>query len=227
MGRIVVTEFLSLDGVVEDPGGTGSFRHKGWSFDTDRRQEGVQSRLPLEVLAYLLDEALGTEAMLLGRTTYEELAALWPARDGELADRLNGLPKYVVSSTLENPAWNNSTVLSGDAVEEVSRLKRELDGNVVVPGSIRLARTLMEHDLVDGLRLMVYPVVLGDRRAPLRRVPRQEGAAARGHHDGRRRHRRPQIRDRTGCGPVVSPLVRCSARGACAAIRSARRRSCR
>jgi dihydrofolate reductase len=99
--------------------------------------------------------------MLLGRTTYEELAALWPARDGELADRLNSLPKYVVSSTLENPAWNNSTVLSGDAVEEVSRLKRELDGNVVVPGSIRLARTLIEHELVDELRMMVYPVVLG------------------------------------------------------------------
>ena len=161
MGRIVVTEFVSLDGVVEDPGGTGGFKHKGWSFDTDRRQEGVQSRLPLEVLAYLLDEALGTEAMLLGRTTYEELAALWPARGGELADRLNGLPKYVVSSTLENPAWNNSTVLRGDAVQEVSRLKRELDGNIVAPGSIRLARTLIEHDLVDELRLMVYPVVLG------------------------------------------------------------------
>ena len=175
MGRIVVTEFLSLDGVVEDPGGTGSFKHKGWSFDTDRRQEGVQSRLPLEVLAYLLDEALGTEAMLLGRTTYEELAALWPARDGELADRLNGLPKYVVSSTLENPAWNNSTVLSGDAVEEVSRLKRELDGNVVVPGSIRLARTLIEHDLVDGLRLMVYPVVLGAGERLFGELPDRKG----------------------------------------------------
>jgi dihydrofolate reductase len=175
MGRIVVTEFVSLDGVVEDPGGTGSFKHKGWSFDTDRRQEGVQSRLPLEVLAYLLDEALGTEAMLLGRTTYEELAALWPARDGELADRLNGLPKYVVSSTLENPAWNNSTVLRGDAVQEVSRLKRELDGNVVVPGSIQLARTLIEHDLVDGLRLMVYPVVLGAGERLFGELPDKKG----------------------------------------------------
>src|SRR5262245_14391457 len=161
MGRIVVTEFVSLDGVVEDPGGTGSFRHRGWSFDTDRSQEGAQSRLPREVLDYLLDEALGTEAMLLGRTTYEELAALWPARDGELADRLNGMPKYVVSSTLERPAWNNSTVLRGDAIEEVSRLKRELGGDILVPGSIRLARTLIEHELVDGLRLMVYPLVLG------------------------------------------------------------------
>jgi dihydrofolate reductase len=175
MGRIVVTEFVSLDGVVEDPGGTGSFKHKGWSFDTDRRQEGVQSRLPFEVLAYLLDEALGTEAMLLGRTTYEELAALWPARDGELADRLNGLPKYVVSSTLERPAWNNSTVLRGDAVQEVSRLKRELDGNLVVPGSIRLARTLIEHDLVDGLRLMVYPVVLGGGERLFGELPDKKG----------------------------------------------------
>jgi dihydrofolate reductase len=175
MGRIVVTEFVSLDGVVQDPGGTGSFKHKGWSFDTDRRQEGVQSRLPLEVLAYLLDEALGTEAMLLGRTTYEELAALWPARDGELADRLNGMPKYVVSSTLESPAWNNSTVLRGDAVQEVSRLKRELDGNVVVPGSIRLARTLIEHDLVDGLRLMVYPVVLGAGERLFGELPDKKG----------------------------------------------------
>jgi dihydrofolate reductase len=135
----------------------------------------VQSRLPLEVLAYLLDEALGTEAMLLGRTTYEELAALWPARDGELADRLNGLPKYVVSSTLEKPAWNNSTVLRGDAVQEVSRLKRELDGNVVVPGSIRLARTLIEHDLVDGLRLMVYPVVLGGGERLFGELPDKKG----------------------------------------------------
>ena len=175
MGRIVVTEFVSLDGVVEDPGGTGSFKHKGWSFDTDRRQEGVQSRLPLEVLAYLLDEALGTEAMLLGRTTYEELVALWPARDGELADRLNGLPKYVISSTLENPAWSNSTMLRGDAVEEVSRLKRELDGNIVVPGSIRLARTLIEHDLVDGLRLMVYPVVLGAGERLFGELPDRKG----------------------------------------------------
>jgi dihydrofolate reductase len=175
MGRIVVTEFVSLDGVVEDPGGTGGFKHKGWSFDSDRRQEGVQSRLPLEVLAYLLDEALGTEAMLLGRTTYEELAALWPARDGELADRLNAMPKYVVSSTLERPAWNNSTVLGGDPVEEVSRLRRELGGEIVAPGSIRLARTLVEHDLVDGLRLMVYPVVLGAGERLFGELPDKKG----------------------------------------------------
>jgi dihydrofolate reductase len=159
MGRIVITESLSLDGVVQDPGGIGSFEHKGWTFDTDRR--GEQWKLPLGVLRFLLDEALGTEALLLGRISYEEFASLWPSRDGELADRLNGLPKYVVSSRLEDPEWNNSTVLSGDAVEEVTRLKRELDGDIVVYGSIRLARTLIEQDLVDGLRLMVYPVVLG------------------------------------------------------------------
>ena len=161
MARIVITEFSSLDGVVEAPGGIGSFKHKGWSFDSDRGAEGVQSRLPLAVQRYMLDEALRTEAMLLGRITYEELAPLWPARAGELADRLNGMPKYIVSSTLEAPEWNNSTVLGGDAVEEVSRLKRELDGDINVAGSIRLARTLIEHDLADELRLIVYPVVLG------------------------------------------------------------------
>jgi dihydrofolate reductase len=161
MGKIVITESISLDGVVQDPGGIGSFKHKGWTFDINRVEKGEQWKLPVEVLRYLLDEALGTEALLLGRITYEEFATLWPPRDGELADRLNGLAKYVVSSKLEHPEWNNSTVLSGDAVEEVSRLKRELDGDIVVYGSIRLARTLIGHDLVDELRLMVYPVVLG------------------------------------------------------------------
>ena len=161
MGRIVISESISLDGVVEAPGGIGSFKHKGWAFDADRSEEGGQSRLPLEVQRHLLDEALGAEALLQGRITYEELASLWPARVGELADRLNGMPKYVVSSRLEDPAWNNSTVLRGDAVEQVSQLKRELDGEIVVAGSIRLARTLIEHDLVDELRLIVYPVVLG------------------------------------------------------------------
>jgi dihydrofolate reductase len=161
MGRIVISEFVSLDGVVEAPGGIGSFKHRGWSFDVHRGKEGVQSRLPLAVQRDLLDVALDSEAMLLGRITYEELATLWPARNGELADQLNSMPKYVVSSSLEDPEWNNSTVLKGDAVEEVSRLKRELDGNINVAGSIRLARLLIEHDLVDELRLVVYPVVLG------------------------------------------------------------------
>jgi dihydrofolate reductase len=152
MGKIVITEFVSLDGVVEDPGGIGGFKHAGWAIEIDRGEEGEN---------YKLEETLGTEALLLGRITYEEFAASWPSREGEFADKFNSLPKYVVSSTLEDPEWNNSKVLEGDVVGEVSRLKRELDGDIVVHGSIRLARTLIEHDLVDELRLMVYPVMLG------------------------------------------------------------------
>jgi dihydrofolate reductase len=151
MARIVVTEFVSLDGVVEDPGGVEGFRHGGWVFEIDRGEEGER---------FKLDETLGTEALLLGRLTYEVFVAAWPSREGEFADRFNSLPKYVVSSTLADPEWN-STVLEGDVVEGVSRLKRELAGDVVVHGSIRLARTLLEHDLIDELRLMLYPVVLG------------------------------------------------------------------
>jgi dihydrofolate reductase len=172
MGKIVITEFVSLDGVVEDPGGIGGFKHRGWTFAIDRGKEGEDSaglRQPRELLQavpravarFKLEETLGTEALLLGRVTYEEFAALWPSRDGEFADKFNSLPKYVVSSTLDDPEWNNSTVLEGDVVEEVSRLRHELGGDIVVHGSIRLARTLVEHDLVDELRLMVYPVVLG------------------------------------------------------------------
>jgi dihydrofolate reductase len=157
----VITEFVSLDGVVEDPGGFRDFKHAGWGkaaaalFFTWSLDPGEEAK------QFKLDETLGTEALLLGRVTYEEFAAAWPARDDELADKFNSLPKYVVSSTLEDPEWNSSTVLDGDVVEEVSRLKRELDGEIVVPGSIQLARALLEHDLVDELRLMVYPVVLG------------------------------------------------------------------
>jgi dihydrofolate reductase len=174
MGKIVVTEFVSLDGVAEDPAAIGGFKHRGWTLEIDRGEEGEERRglgqadhdqllhrVAPEVAEYKLRETLGTEALLLGRVTYEDFAGLWPSRDGEFADRFNSLPKYVVSSTLEDPEWNNSTVLAGDVVEEVSRLKRELDGEIVVHGSIRLARTLIEHDLVDELRLMVYPVVLG------------------------------------------------------------------
>jgi dihydrofolate reductase len=152
MGKIVISENVSLDGVVEDPSGVEGFRHGGWVGKvTDRPGAGK----------VLLDEALGAEALLWGRRTYEFLAARWPSRTGALADRMNGMPKYVVSSTLEDPEWNNTTVLRGDAVEEVSKLKREVDGEIVVAGSIRLVRTLIEGDLVDELRLMVYPVVLG------------------------------------------------------------------
>jgi dihydrofolate reductase len=174
MGKIVITEFVSLDGVVEDPAGIGGFKHAGWTLEIGRGEEGEERRglgqadpeqllhrVAIDVAEYKLREALGTEALLLGRITYEQFAALWPSRDGEFADKFNSLPKYVVSSTLEDPEWNNSTVLDGDVVEEVASLKRELDGDIVVHGSIRLARALIEHDLVDELRLMVYPVVLG------------------------------------------------------------------
>jgi dihydrofolate reductase len=152
MGQIVISENVSLDGVIEDPAGAEGFRLGGWVGVIKEREETGK---------VLLEEALGTEALLLGRRTYEFFAGRWPSRGGELADRLNGLPKYVVSSTLEDPGWSNSTVLKGDVVNEVSKLKQELNGEIVVYGSIQLVRTLMEHDLVDELRLMIYPVVLG------------------------------------------------------------------
>jgi dihydrofolate reductase len=152
MGRIVVTEFVSLDGVMEDPGGSENFAQGGWSFKISRGDEGDK---------FKLDETFASEALLLGRVTYEGFAEAWPSRDGEFADKFNNMPKYVVSSTLAAPEWKNSTVLKGDLVEEVEKLKREQDGDIVVHGSARLVQTLIEHDLVDELRLMVYPVVLG------------------------------------------------------------------
>ncbi len=152
MGKIVISDNVTLDGVVQDPAGDEGFRVGGWV-------GLIKDRPELGKLA--LDEALGTEALLLGRRSYEWLAARWPSRSGELADRLNSLPKYVVSSTLENPDWNNSTVLRGDAVNAVSKLKQELDGEIVVPASFQLVRMLIEHDLVDELRLKIFPVVLG------------------------------------------------------------------
>ena len=152
MGKIVVSDNVSLDGVVQDPAGDEGFRVGGWV-------GLIKDRPGLTKLA--LDEALGTEALLLGRRSYEWFAARWPSRSGELADRLNSLPKYVVSSTLENPEWNNSTVLKGDVLNDVSRLEHELEGEIVVPASFQLVHTLLEHDLVDELRLKVFPVVLG------------------------------------------------------------------
>jgi dihydrofolate reductase len=152
MGQIVISDNVSLDGVIQDPAGDEGFRHGGWV-------GLIKDRPELNQLA--LDEALGAEALLLGRRSYEWLAARWPSRSGELADRLNGLPKYVVSSTLELPDWNNSTVLKGDVVNEVSKLKHELNGDIVVPASFQLVHTLMEHDLVDELRLKIFPVALG------------------------------------------------------------------
>ena len=152
MGRIVVSENVSLDGVIQDPAGDEGFRVGGWVGP-------IRDRPRLNQLA--LDEALGAEALLLGRRSYEWFAARWPSRTGELADRLNGLPKYVVSSTIEEPAWANSTVLRGDAVDEVSTLKREVEGDILVAASFRLLHAMIEHDLVDELRLKIFPVVLG------------------------------------------------------------------
>ena len=152
MGRIVVSENVSLDGVIQDPAGDEGFRLGGWV--------GLIKDSP-ELNKLALDEALGAEALLLGRRSYEWLAARWPSRSGELADRLNSLPKYIVSSTLEDPAWNNSTVLRGDVLDKVSKLKQELNGEILVAGSFQLLRALMENDLVDDLRLKIFPVVLG------------------------------------------------------------------
>jgi dihydrofolate reductase len=155
MGRIVVTEFVSLDGVMEDPGGSENFKHGGWSFEISRGDEGDK---------FKLDETMASDALLLGRVTYEGFAAAWPSRDGEFADKFNSMPKYVVSSTLDAPEWTNSTVLKGDLADEVGRLKDRHEGDVVVHGSARLVQALLERDLVDELRLMVFPVVLGSGR---------------------------------------------------------------
>jgi len=152
MGRIVVTEFVSLDGVMEAPGGGESYKHAGWTFRIDRGKEGDK---------FKLNETLNSEALLLGRVTYEGFAAAWPSKTNEFADKFNSMPKYVVSSTLEKADWNNSTVLKGDVVEEVSKLRQRLDGDIVVHGSARLVQRLIECDLVDELRLMIFPVVLG------------------------------------------------------------------
>jgi dihydrofolate reductase len=154
MARIIVSENASLDGVVQDPTGEEGSSFGGWTSQIPDQDRQAWAKA-------LLDEALGTEALLLGRRSDEWFAARWLPRSGEWANRLNSMPKYVVSSTLDEPRWRNSTVLAGDVVSEVSKLKQELDGDIVVYASTRLARTLIEHDLVDELRLMIYPVVLG------------------------------------------------------------------
>jgi dihydrofolate reductase len=152
MGRIVVTEFISLDGVIEAPGGGESFRHGGWSFEIDRGDEGNQ---------FKLDETMASDALLLGRKTYEGFAAAWPEREGEFADKFNTMPKYVVTSTLDQPEWSNTTPLHGDVAEEVGKLKEQHERDIVVHGSAQLVQTLLERDLVDEVRLMVFPVVVG------------------------------------------------------------------
>jgi dihydrofolate reductase len=152
MGKIVVSDNVSLDGVIQDPAGDEGFGRGGWvGLIKDRPGVGKLA----------LDEALGADALLLGRRSYEWMAGRWPSRSGELADRLNSMPKYVVSSSLEDPDWKNSTVLKGAVVNEASKLKQEVDGDIVIVASFQLVRTLIEDDLVDELRLKLYPVVLG------------------------------------------------------------------
>ena len=152
MGKIVITEFVSLDGVMEGPGGDDDFVRGAWSFEFDRGDEGNQ---------FKADETMDADALLLGRRTYEGFAAAWPSREGEFADKFNNMPKYVVSSTLKDPDWTNTTVVSGELEEEIARLKDEVDGDLIVHGSAQLAAALIEAELVDELRLMVFPVVLG------------------------------------------------------------------
>jgi dihydrofolate reductase len=152
MGKVVVSEFTTLDGVVEDPGGAEEFDRGGWAFSFDRGPEGDK---------FKLDEAMASEALLLGRVTYEGFAKAWPSRSGDFADKFNNMPKYVVSTTLKDPEWNNSTVIDGGVAEAVAELKRDVDGDILVNGSVQLVQTLIEHDLVDEYRLMVFPTILG------------------------------------------------------------------
>jgi dihydrofolate reductase len=161
--RIVVTEFVSLDGVMEAPGGEPEFKYPGWSFEFDRGDDGNQ---------FKLDEARQADALLLGLRTYESFAGAWPTREGEFADKFNAMPKFVVSTTLEDPEWNNTTVLdSGDATDQVRKLKEEFDGELQVAGSHRLVQELIESDLVDQINLMVFPVILGTGKKVLEEKP--------------------------------------------------------
>jgi dihydrofolate reductase len=148
MSKIVVSQFVTVDGVFEDPGGAEGFERGGWAFQFERGPEGDQ---------FKLDEVMASEALLLGRVTYEGFAAAWPSRTGEFADKFNGMPKYVVSSTLESPEWNNSTVISGDIAGKIRKLKQSGEGDILVNGSAQLIRELVAHDLVDEYRLMVFP----------------------------------------------------------------------
>ncbi len=152
MGRIVVTEYISIDGVIEAPGGVEDYEHVNWALEFERGEEGQK---------FKDDETFGSEALLLGRTTYDGFALAWPTMEGELADKINSMPKYVVSRTLTNPDWSNTTVLRGDVIEEATALKQKIDGDIVVHGSAQLARALFAASLVDELHLMVYPLVLG------------------------------------------------------------------
>jgi dihydrofolate reductase len=151
MGKIVVTEFVSLDGVMQAPGGE-DFKYKGWTFEFDRGDDGNQ---------FKLDETMEADALLLGRKTYESFAGAWPEREGDFADKFNEMPKYLVSSTITDPEWNNTTRLEGDVVDAVRKVRDEVDGIIQVPGSRMLVQDLLENDLVDQINLMIFPVVLG------------------------------------------------------------------
>lgn len=169
MGKIVVTEFISLDGVVEDPGGAEDFEHGGWSFEIDRGEQGDK---------FKLDELLEADAQLFGRKTYEGFAAAWPTREDDVgfADRINSMPKYVYSTTLQSADWTNSTILSGDFAAAMRKLKGEVDGPILVAGSVALVQGLLENDLVDELRLVLFPVVLGSGKrlfGPSDKLPMQ------------------------------------------------------
>jgi dihydrofolate reductase len=152
MGRVVVSQFITIDGVVEDPGGSEDLDRGGWAFDFDRGDEGDK---------FKMDEVAAADALLLGRTTYEGFADAWPSREGDFADKFNNMPKYVVSSTLTDPEWNNSTVLDGDLGEAIAEIKSKHDGDILVNGSVQLCEELIAKGLVDEMRLMVFPTVLG------------------------------------------------------------------
>ena len=152
MGKVVVSQFVTVDGVMEDPGGSEGTEHGGWALQISRGPEGDK---------FKLDEVMASDALLLGRVTYEGFAEAWPSRGGEFADKFNNMPKYVVSTTLEDPEWNNSTVIKGDLAEEVSKLRQEIDGDILVNGSRQLVQSLSDEGLVDEYRLMVFPTVLG------------------------------------------------------------------
>ena len=153
MGKVVVSQFVTVDGVIEDPGGSEDWDRGGWAFKFDRGEEGDK---------FKLDEVMAAEALLLGRITYEGFAAAWPSREGEFADKFNGMRKYVVSTTLSDPDWNNTVVISDDIAGQVQRIKGEHDGDILVNGSAQLVTALVRHGLVDEYRLMMFPTVLGD-----------------------------------------------------------------
>src|ERR687893_239259 len=211
--RIVVTEFVSLNGVMEAPGGEPGFRYPDWTFEFDRGDDGNR---------FKLDETLRADALLIGLRTYESFAGAWPKREGEFAEKLNSMPKFVVSTTLKDPEWNNTTVLdSGDATAQVRKLKEELDGELQVPGSHTLVQELIEADLVDQINLMIFPVILGtgfkvfeekpERRA-LRLKGKQLAALRKAHAAGQRPKVKVTVRARDAAGHTVERTLRVTAR---------------